>query len=798
MAQVFLGSLASLAALEAARLSNPFARRVWLRAALAIAIYSAGQAILTYRIAVHAPSAGPFSTDIIFFFWMLPILASAVIDSSETPAGFDWASVLDFFQLALLAVALHLSVFGDAAGWHSPTEQMLLLKWKGRALRDLVILACLYGRAYVSNRQMTRGLFLRLGVFYLAYSLADILYLYSEASRHIRPGTTMDLLWSAPRVLLVVLALSWKGQPAQDQVRAVPNWRRRCMVLYWAPVVVPLGVLGLAANARSFATSDWVALLVISFVIAAMRLLITQFRQGQALEQAHASNNLLHSVIEGISDAIYLKDADGHYQLINSAGASYLGLKPEDVIGKTDADLFSPATVAFIRRSDQEMLRSGRPVKVEETLEAAGKTRTILSTKNPYRDPQGRLGGVLGVAVDITHHRVMEEQLRRAQRMESIGTFSGGIAHDFNNLLTVIKGYSQLALAEPRALVQETREYVEQIEKATGRAASLISQLLAFSRRQVLKPRVISLNQTVANIQAMLSRLIGRDIEIETRLAGDLGAVKADPGQMEQILMNLAANARDAMPSGGKLVVETANVLLHSDLAGSYVLPAGDYVVLRVSDNGAGMDAQTQARIFEPFFTTKPAGKGTGLGLATVYGIVKQSGGHISVESHPEVGTTFRIYLPRVHQPLDLTMQMLPRTIGRTAGRTVLVVDDDQQVCRLAVTILSKAGYTVLQACGPQEAERVAAGHPTAIDLLLADVIMPGGGGREAARRVHSVRPTVPVLFMSGHAGDTIVNHGIAEQTAALLQKPFSPDLLVQRVKEAIAQGPRKAVLQIV
>jgi PAS domain S-box-containing protein len=794
MAQVLLGTLAVLAVLEAAHSSNYFARRVWLRGAFAIGIYSAGQAFLTYGIAVHNRPSGPYFTDIFFFFWMIPLLAAAVIDHPRTPEGFDWASLLDFIQLVLFAIALHFFVFGDAARWHTQTEQMGFLKWKVRALRDFVVLACLYGRAFVSNRQQIRSLFLRLGAFYLAYSLADAVYLYSEASRHVRPGTWMDLWWSAPRLVAILVALTWNERPEEAETRPEQNWRRRCMVHYWAPVLVPLVILGLGASGRSSAPNQWASLIVMSFALAGIRLLITQIRQEQALQQVQASNNLLHSVIEGASDAIYLKDADGRYQLINSAGAGYLRLRPEDVVGKTDAELFSAETLEFIRRSDREMLRLGHPVTLERTFNADGKKRSFLLTKNPYRDPEGRMGGVLGVSVDITGRRMMEEQLRRAQRMESIGTFSGGIAHDFNNLLTVVKGYSQLALAEPEALPAPMREYIEQIDKAAGRASALIAQLLAFSRQQVLRPRVISLNQVVSHIEGMLSRLIGEDIEIEIRLASDLGAVKADPGQVEQILMNLAANARDAMPDGGKLMVQTANVVLPNDLSGfSFIVPAGDYVLLRVSDSGAGMDAQTQARIFEPFFTTKPVGKGTGLGLATVYGIVKQSGGYIGVESYPEVGTTFRIFLPRVSEPLEYTVQSSPKEIQRAAGHTVLVVDDDQQVCRLATTVLRRAGFKVLQASGPQDAERIAAAHHGEIDLLLTDVVMACGGGREAARRIHASGRETRVLFMSGHTSDALAHHGITDGRNGFLQKPFSPDLLIQRVNEALARNPEKA-----
>lgn len=791
--QSLLGLLAVLALVEAGRTSRRFARRVWLLSALAVAIYSAGQALFAYY-RIHA--IGPHVTDPFFFFWMLPLLAAAVTDSSGSE-GFDLNAVLDFAQLVLLAVALHLFVFGDASRWHTQAAQMIFLKWKMRLLRDLVVLGCLWGRTFASSSRQSRSLFLRLGIFYLAYTVADAVYLYWEASQGINPGTGFDILWSAPRLLAVVLALTWKLPEETRQPRAITNWRR-FVILYWAPVVVPLAVLAVGTQMLPVAPRLWTTLIMLCFGIAGMRLLVTQFRQEQTMERLHSSNNLLQSVIEGTSEAIYMKTTDGRYVLINTAGAGYLGLTPQDVVGKTDLDLFTPATAEFIRRGDRQVMESGQGMNVEETLESGDGTRTFLSTKNPWRDAKGQLAGVLGLSLDITQHRAVEEQLRRAQRMESIGTFSGGIAHDFNNLLTVIKGYSQLALIEPQEhLAPEVREYVDQIDKAANRASSLIVQLLAFSRRQILKPRVISLNDVVSSLQSMLPRLIGEDVEIETRLAADLGAVKADPGQIEQVLMNLAANARDAMPKGGKLTLETANVELPRGLAASgFTIPSDAYALMTVSDTGVGMDDQTQARVFEPYFTTKPPGKGTGLGLSTVYGIIKQSGGYILVSSEAGAGTSFKIYLPIVHEPLEVARPASKLVPTRAGHQTILLVDDDRQLRRLAQTVLVKSGFTVMEAENAEAAWRAAAGHRGPIHLLLADVVMAGPGGPEIARRISSERPEMRVLYMSGYTGDTTVRHGVLESGIAFLPKPFAPERLVEKVKEVL-QAPSQPDLVI-
>jgi PAS domain S-box-containing protein len=781
--QSMLGIVAVLALVEAGRISERFAQRVWFLSALSVGIYSAGQALFTfYRI--HA--IGPHITDPFFFFWMVPLLAAAALDS-DGREGFDLAAVLDCAQLVLLAIALHLFVFGDASRWQTQAEQMSFLKWKMRLLRDLVVLGCLWGRTLASGSRQSRALFFRLGTFYLAYTMADAIYLYAEASRRINPGTWFDILWSVPRLLAVILALTWRPPEEVGPRRTATDWRRM-VVLYWAPVMVPLAVLLVGTQMLPVAPRLWTALIMTCFAIAGMRLLVTQFRQEQTLERLHNSNNLLESLIEGTSEAIYMKRTDGRYVLMNKAGARYLGLTPSDVVGKTDLDLFTPATAEFIRRTDRQVMDSGKALSVEETLDVGPVTRNFLSTKNPWRDPTGQLAGVLGLSLDITERRGIEEQLRRAQRMESIGTFSGGIAHDFNNLLTVIKGYSQLALIEPKEqLTAPVREYVEQIDRAANRASSLVVQLLAFSRRQILKPRVISLNDVVSSLESMLPRLIGEDVEIQTQLEPHLGTVKADPGQMEQVLMNLAANARDAMPGGGKLTVETANLELPQALDGAgFKVPAGPYALLTVSDTGVGMDAYTQARVFEPYFTTKPAGKGTGLGLSTVYGIIKQSGGYILVSSERDHGTTFKIYLPVVDEPVEAAHPVSKLVPVRDGHQTILLVDDDQQLRRLAHTVLTKSGFTVIDADNADAAWRIAAGHRGPIHLLLADVVMAGPGGPEIARRISTERPQMRVLYMSGHTDDTIVHHGVLEAGIAFLPKPFAPQRLVEKVQEVL------------
>jgi nitrogen-specific signal transduction histidine kinase len=390
------------------------------------------------------------------------------------------------------------------------------------------------------------------------------------------------------------------------------------------------------------------------------------------------------------------------------------------------------------------------------------------------------------VARDISERRSLEDHLRQAQKMEGIGQLAGGIAHDFNNLLTAIGGRCYLVLKqlEPD---NPLRRDLEIIQGAAQRAARLTHQLLAFSRKQILEPRLLDLNAMVADIEPLLQRLIGEDIEVTMDLGSELGRVKADPGQVEQVLMNLAVNARDAMPQGGRLTLQTADVILDEAYARVHTgVEPGRYVRLAVGDTGHGMDETTRARIFEPFFTTKEIGKGTGLGLATVYGIVKQSHGHIAVDSEPGQGATFKIYLPSV-DALPSADAPVEAKRGSTRGsETVLIVEDDELLRGLARDILAAQGYSVLVAASPMNALQVAAEHQTPIHLLLSDVVMPQMNGKQLADRLLAGRPDLKVLFMSGYLDSVIVQHGVLEPGVHFLHKPFTPAGLSSKIRDVL------------
>ncbi|MGH7317347.1 MAG: ATP-binding protein, partial [Candidatus Rokuibacteriota bacterium] len=389
---------------------------------------------------------------------------------------------------------------------------------------------------------------------------------------------------------------------------------------------------------------------------------------------------------------------------------------------------------------------------------------------------------------DITERRQLESQLRQAQKMEAVGQLAGGVAHDFNNLLTVIGGRCYLMLGK-LGPADDLRREVELIQSAAERAGRLTHQLLAFSRKQVLEPRVLDLNETVTGIEPLLRRLIGEHIEVAVTRGSELGRVKADAGQLEQVILNLAVNARDAMPRGGRLVLETANVTLGESAARRAPdLTPGGYVVLSVTDSGHGMDAATRGQIFEPFFTTKEVGKGTGLGLATVYGIVKQSGGFIDVESEPGRGASFNVYLPRVEETVAMDEPARASGTRLRGSETVLLVEDDESLRTLAREILTVQGYVVLEAPSPREALRVHQTHEGRINLLLTDVVMPEMTGLQLADHLKIARPDMAVLFMSGYTGAVLAQPG-AELAGHLLQKPFTPDGLSRRVREVLG-GP--------
>ncbi|MFN2563532.1 MAG: CHASE3 domain-containing protein [Gemmatimonadaceae bacterium] len=514
--------------------------------------------------------------------------------------------------------------------------------------------------------------------------------------------------------------------------------------------------------------------------------------------ELETSGERYRSLVDGLAVGVVLMTEEG-IQAANPSAERILGLTADQMAGRTshdprwrtiheDGSPFPgdehPVVISLRTGEPQSNVMMGvhRPDDTVAWIEINSRALFAPGASKPY--------AAVASFVDLTARKQLESQLLQSQKMEAVGQLAGGVAHDFNNLLTVIAGYSSILL-EMLDKSDPNRADVEEIKRAAERAGALTRQLLAFSRKQVMQPRALDLNtEVIYGLEKMLRRLIGEDIELMTRLDEKLDLVNADPGQIEQVIVNLAVNARDAMPSGGTLTIETANVVLGPDYAGRHMgVKAGRYVMVAVSDTGCGMSRETMARMFEPFFTTKDKGKGTGLGLPTVYGIVKQSGGDIWVYSEPGQGTTFKVYLHCLEHDPGVVLPAFVRSDEATGTETVLLVEDDEKLRTLSRRILEARGYTVLEAQDGQEAVSLCDGYEGRIDLVATDVVMPGMNGRMLVERLAAKRPGLRMLFMSGYTDEDILRRGIVDPGMAFLQKPFTPETLAHKVREVL-DGP--------
>ena len=539
---------------------------------------------------------------------------------------------------------------------------------------------------------------------------------------------------------------------------------------YWSPLNTP--VLG----------PDKQVIYIIHCVVDVteiVRLKEEGIEQQQLVEQIKSEERFRKAFNANPEPMTIATISDGRYIDVNESFLRVTGYRREEVIGRTALEIKFWERPEDRAKFIESLKKRGSVRNLEITfLTKSGERRTGLNSAEII-EVTGK-DCVIAIFKDVTEQKILEKQLRQAQKMEAIGQLTGGIAHDFNNLLSVILGYSE-ALEEQLPENGPLQKKCRQIRKAGQSAASLTRQLLAFSRQQVLEPKVMDLNAVVLDTEKMLRRLIGADIDLSTALDPSLGSIKADEGQIEQIIINLVVNARDAMPQGGRLTIETTNVDLGEDYARVHPpLQPGAYVVLSVSDTGIGMDAKTQARIFDPFFTTKELGRGTGLGLSTVYGVVRQSGGHIWVYSELDQGTTFKIYLPRLEESPRVERPNGGLAKGVRGTETILLVEDNEALRELTRCLLAESGYTVLEAETPEKAIQIARQHGGPIHLLLTDVVMPGINGRVLVEKLAPIRPGLKVVYMSGYTGFT--HRGLLDSEAVLLQKPITREALLSKI----------------
>jgi len=788
--QLSMGVLVAFSSFWAAQRSCSFGRAFWRLVGTGVVLWCIGQILATYiGDILHIPSLSVPIINIFLYSWPAPLLMCLFLDPGADVELLDWERFFDFAQVVLAFVLL------DVYLSNLPQEGTDLGAWHMNAIADGLIATGFFVRSVSSDIPKVKRLFRQFGLFRFVALLTDAWFLLVSPTA--RRGTWFDLVWSSTWLIPLVAAATWDGTELPASTRS-SEWRERQLRLTQVlPLIVPVLVLLMALQVAKNRLAMAGTAMLLSLGISYCRLILVQRERRRSYVALSEQTDELQRVLTSISDYLWTAEIDprGKFiyryhspvvEKISGRPAEFYQTSPErwlNTIHADDRERFQAAVDRLIRGQSSSEEEEYRIVLPDDQIRWV--RDSIQAT--PLDGRGIRLDGVVS---DITERKRLEDQLREAQKMDAIGRLAGGIAHDFNNLMTIVTGYGAL-LHDALERDPTLRDRVDQIQKAAQQANDLTRQLLAFGRRQLLQPRVLNLNEVLEQIEKLLRRVLSENIELILIRDPSLHPIRSDSGQIEQVIMNLAINARDAMPSGGKIIISTENVVLREDYVRNHpeIKPA-EYVRLSVSDTGSGMDAETKAHIFEPFFSTKEPGKGTGLGLATVYGIVKQADGHVMVESEPGHGSTFHVYLPRAEgQVSSRPLAELPKP-ARGSAETILLVEDQEGIRTLLSVILRANGYTVLTARNGQDALGVLQTQHGRIDLLITDVVMPQMGGRELSYALMKIHPETKILFMSGHVENL---HELISPGHAFIDKPFAPEALLRKVGEILAAVRKSA-----
>jgi PAS domain S-box-containing protein len=784
--QLLAALLAAAACWQASRRSRYFAAIFWRLSAATFALWSCGAVLHGYHTLSSAVSdENQIGVFLLSYLCTAPMFIGSVLTGhTDEESKIHWDLVLDATQILILVLAIHLMLV-DIPAMSVGEHRTALVGLRLQDYWRVALAIALGARALLDESPATRRLIKPIAIAMTVFALGSWIGNDLQVFTAWRGARWFDLAWTISFGIVAFSASAWQS-PAGASWDRKPVKVEGVFLFYLPSIALPILLLSMYGNIQFEQIVVGLGAMMLSIFCFSLRLFIAQKQQRQTMEARLASESRYRNLFERNMAGLYISSLEGQILDCNPAFCDIFGYTRDELLQLPASDLYEGGSQ---ERSDllADLQQNGAKRGVEHCYQRKDGSRVnTIENYSVTTDEKGRR--VLeGAMLDVTELRSVAQQLQQAQKMESVGQLAGGVAHDFNNLLTVMRGYSDLQL-EKTAPNDPIHGYAEQINAAADRAAALTRQLLAFSRQQVMQARVVNLNSLLRDFEKLLRRLIGEDIEMRPVLADDLGYVKVDPGQMEQVIMNLVTNARDAMPEGGTLTLETSNISLDGLFLDRhpYVVP-GPYVRLAISDTGSGMDAETRKRVFDPFFTTKDVGKGTGLGLSTSYGIVKQSQGYIEVYSEVGHGSTFVIYLPR----LGPGAQPLPAEKAQPARRgneTILLVEDDRQVRALAQSILESYGYTVLAVEDPSQTEALCERHANSIKLLLADMILPKMNGREVARRVVTRIPDIRVLYMSGFPTHNIVNQGILEPGIFFLQKPFTAVALAAKIREVLDQ----------